>query len=112
MYAISTSIDNSNQAITCCVCLDTTPSNTNFRSWNCTGEHSDTICNKCHSHMMVQGNNCPLCRATTNINNFRIIQSVGQYFTSRESAINFYNLNSDRINYTVERIHEQLTSRV
>jgi hypothetical protein len=64
MSVISTSIDNSNQAITCCVCLDTTPSNTNFRSWNCTGEHSDTICNKCHSHMMEHGNNCPICRAT------------------------------------------------
>ena len=65
MFNNSVIIESNNQALTCCVCLDTTPSNTNFRSWNCSGVHPEIICNKCHSHMMDQGDNCPLCRATS-----------------------------------------------
>ena len=64
MSISSHQIEQSNPVITCCVCLDTTPSNTNFRSWSCSGVHPEIICNKCHSHMMDQGDNCPLCRAT------------------------------------------------
>ena len=48
---------------TCCVCLDSTPSNNSFSSWNCTVDHPEIICNKCHSHMIEQGDNRPLCRA-------------------------------------------------
>ena len=104
MSVISTSIDNSNQAITCCVCLDTTPSNTNFRSWNCTGEHSDTICNKCHSQLIEQGDNCPICRSSR-VSNLEL----GQYFNSRNSAINYYNLNISEFLYGRNQFHSSFT---
>lgn len=57
-------ISINNQDPQCCICYQSTPTNTNFSRWNCIGQHSDTICNKCHSHIIEQRGNCPLCRAT------------------------------------------------
>ena len=55
--------ESNNQATSCCVCLNTTRSNNNFSGWQCTGKHSEKMCNYCLGTLMKMTAKCPICRA-------------------------------------------------
>ena len=66
MSSLNIDMNINDQEYTCCICFQTTPSNNNFNSWNCSGPHPEIICNKCHCHIKENHQRCPICRAEIN----------------------------------------------
>ncbi len=69
----------SDEIVTCCICLDNVGSDEYKKYWSCNGPHADVICKTCTLELMINSSSCPLCRAE---NSFSIIsiKNLNYYF--------------------------------